>query len=126
MKKAMRMSLVLLVALALFTGCQSTGESKQSEASTETPTKTPSESPTKASTGKMVVNIEGTVSEVDEDRITLDNGQVVIVNENTAFTDAKGTVEDAVLAEGDFIQGYTEDDPAAAEVTAKRIHIVVF
>lgn len=76
--------------------------------------------------GKIVINFEGTVSSVDENRITLDNGQVVIFDESTTFTDVNGTVEHAALTVGDHIQGYTGDDPASAEVTAQRIHIVVF
>lgn len=75
--------------------------------------------------GKIVIDFEGTISAVDGDRITLDNGKVVLVDANTVYTDVNGTAENPALAVGAYIQGNTDDDPAAAEVTAKRIHIVV-
>lgn len=75
------------------------------------------------SSGKIAIHFEGTVTAIDGDRITLDNGKVILVTADTVYTDANGTVENAALSVGDYIQGSTADDPAAAEVTAKRIHI---
>ncbi|MBQ8638645.1 MAG: hypothetical protein IJ468_05705 [Lachnospiraceae bacterium] len=76
--------------------------------------------------GKIVINFEGVVASVDEDSVTLDNGQVVRFSDSTIVTDVNGAVNDAVFAEGGFIQGFTENDPTDEEITAKRIHIVVY
>lgn len=75
--------------------------------------------------GKIVIDFEGTISAIDGNRITLDNGKVVLVNADTVYTDASGTAENPGLAVGAYIQGNTDDDSSAAEVTAKRIHILV-
>lgn len=76
--------------------------------------------------GKLVINFEGTIASIADNRIILDNGQVVILSESTIITDVNGTVENATLAEGGYIQGYTANDPAAAEITAQRVHIVTY
>ncbi len=76
--------------------------------------------------GKIVINFEGMVESVVDNRITLDNGKVVIINESTIFIGVNGTVENVTLTEGDYIQGYTENAPAATEITAKRVHIVTY
>ena len=76
--------------------------------------------------GKIVINYEGTVASANENGVVLDNGQVVGFDENTVFTDVNGTVGQPELKAGSYIQGYTEDDAAATEITAKRVHIVVY
>lgn len=109
MKKAVSMCVVALIAFCMLTGCGNSNTTK----------------PDEATTGKLVINFEGMVSDVEESCITLDNGQNVIFDEETIFTDVNGTVENPALTVGDYIQGYTENDPSDAEITAKRIHIVV-
>ncbi|MBQ8687831.1 MAG: hypothetical protein IJ512_04700 [Ruminococcus sp.] len=76
--------------------------------------------------GKLVINFEGRVSAIENDRITLENGQVILVSDDTVFSIASGVVENVILSEGYSIQGYTEGDPAASEVTASRIHIIAY
>lgn len=76
--------------------------------------------------GKLAVNFEGTVASVEESRITLENGQVILVTGDTVFSIASGVVENIILLEGDHIQGCTNDDPAASEITASRIHFIAF
>ena len=76
--------------------------------------------------GKLAVNFEGTVASVEETRITLENGQVILVTDDTVFSIASGVVENIILSEGDHIQGHTSDDPAASEITASRIHFIAF
>ena len=76
--------------------------------------------------GKLAVNFEGTVASVEETRITLENGQVILVTDDTVFSIASGVVENIILSEGDHIQGCTSDDPAASEITASRIHFIAF
>ena len=76
--------------------------------------------------GKLAVNFEGTVASVEETRITLENGQVILVTGDTVFSIASGVVENIILSEGDRIQGHTSDDPAASEITASRIHFIAF
>ena len=76
--------------------------------------------------GKLAVNFDGTVASVEESRITLENGQVILVTGDTVFSIASGVVENIILSEGDHIQGCTNDDPAASEITASRIHFIAF
>ena len=76
--------------------------------------------------GKLAVNFEGTVASVEESRITLENGQVILVTGDTVFSIASGVVENIILSEGDHIQGCTSDDPADSEITASRIHFIAF
>ena len=76
--------------------------------------------------GKLAVNFEGTVASVEETWITLENGQVILVTDDTVFSIASGVVENIILLEGDHIQGCTNDDPAASEITASRIHFIAF
>lgn len=77
-------------------------------------------------TGKMLINFEGTVVSVVENSYILDNGQTVVFDDITAFTNVNGTISNAEIEAGDYIQGYTDGEPTASEITAKRIHIVTF
>lgn len=76
--------------------------------------------------GKLVINFEGKVTAVEDDRITLDNGQTILISSDTVFSIASGVVENVIVSEGYNIQGYTEDDPTTPEITASRIHIIAY
>lgn len=76
--------------------------------------------------GKIVVNFEGTIASVEKGRITLESGQVVLVSDDTVFSIPSGVVKNVILSKGDRIQGHTFDDSAAAEITASRIHIIMY
>lgn len=76
--------------------------------------------------GKTAINFEGKVAAAEDGRITLENGQVVLISDDTVFSIASGVVEHIFLSVGYHIQGYTEDDPTASEITASRIHIIAF
>lgn len=76
--------------------------------------------------GKLVVNFEGRVAAVEDDRIVLENSQVIRVTEDTVFSVAGGVVEGVIVSEGYTIQGHTGDAPDAAEITATRIHIIAY
>ena len=119
-KKIVCMTLALLTVAAVMTSC---GNAKAAEATAAEPETTVTNP---APSGKFAVHFEGTVTAVDGDRITLDNGKVITVNEDTVYTTPSGAAEKSALRVGDYIQGSTADDPAAAVVSAKRIHIVVF
>ena len=72
---------------------------------------------------KPVINFEGVVTAVDGDRITLKDGKVILITDDTAFggdLNTNNVVSDNIQV-GNFIQGYTEDDTGAEEVTANRI-----
>lgn len=72
---------------------------------------------------KPVINFEGVVSESDNNRVTLANGQIIIITEDTVFggdTDTNSAVSKDILV-GNFIQGYTEDDTSSNEITANKI-----
>lgn len=74
---------------------------------------------------KVVVNIEGKIVEVDGNRIKLDSGKWVVITENTIFEDDPDCGVEKVndkFVVGNFIAGYTEDDPNADEVTAYQIY----
>lgn len=76
--------------------------------------------------GKLVINFEGKVVAVEDDRVTLENGQVILISDDTIYSIASGVVENMILSVGYNIQGYTEDNPTASEVTASRIHVIAY
>ena len=64
--------------------------------------------------GKIAINISGVIEEVDGDKVKLDNGQWVVITEETLFEDDPDNGVEAVSREllvGNFIQGYTNDNP---------------
>ena len=72
---------------------------------------------------KPVINFEGIVAEIDDDRVTLKDGRTVLITEETGFMsdpDAGRTVSEEILV-GNFIQGYTKGDPGASEIVAEKI-----
>lgn len=72
---------------------------------------------------KPTINFEGVVSESENNRVTLANGQVIIITEDTVFggdTDTNNVVSKDILV-GNFIQGYTQDDTSLNEITAIKI-----
>ncbi len=76
-------------------------------------------------TAKIEINIEGVVTEVNGNKITLDNGKTVIITEETAFETQKiGEIVpiDREILVGNFIQGFTLDDDTLGEVTALVIN----
>ncbi|MBQ7874591.1 MAG: hypothetical protein IJ306_05470 [Oscillospiraceae bacterium] len=77
-----------------------------------------------ATTGKVVINFEGTVAAVDGNEITLESGKVIVISENTVFggdVDTNVAVSEEIDV-GNFIQGYTEDDPEADRITAAKVY----
>lgn len=68
--------------------------------------------------GRMMINFEGRVTQVEDGRVTLDSGKTVLIGDNTIVVDQDGTA--AEIAADDFIQGYAAD-PDAAELEAVRI-----
>ena len=86
------------------------------------------EQPTIAHAAKVVVNFEGTVTEVNGNEITLENGKTVVITDETVFggDPDTGNAVSSDIAVGNFIQGFTQDDPEADEITAVRMHIVIF
>lgn len=75
------------------------------------------------STMKPVINFEGVVTNVEDNRITLNDGKVVIITEDTVFGSDLGTANSVSkdIRIGNFIQGYTKDDVDWDEITASRI-----
>lgn len=72
---------------------------------------------------KPVINFEGVVTAVDDNRVTLKDGKIILITENTKFMgdpDTSNAVSEDIIV-GNFIQGYTEDDTDAAEITASKI-----
>lgn len=72
---------------------------------------------------KPVINFEGTVVAVEGNKITLDNGEVIIISDNTKWMGDPDTY-DSVSTDvevGNFIQGFTEDDINSAEISADNI-----
>lgn len=117
MKKLILLMVVMLMFVVAFTGCN------QNTVEPET-TETPSVSPA-AINSKIKVNIEGVISEIDGNRIKLDNGKWVIITGDTKFEDDPDNGVEAVnnkFAVGNFVQGFTEGDPEGKEVTAYCIY----
>ena len=111
MKKRISIGMGSLLALALLAGC-----GKMASA----PTEQPGTGPVNA---KPVINFEGVVTEVADGKVTLKDGKVVLINEDTVFAGDPdmGTAVSEEILEGNFIQGYTEDDAEAEEITASKI-----
>lgn len=83
------------------------------------------QSPAKGeTTGKVVINFEGTVAAVHGNEITLENGKVIVISENTVFggdIDTNGAVSEEIVV-GNFIQGYTKDNAEADRITAAKVY----
>lgn len=72
---------------------------------------------------KPVINFEGVVTAVEGNRVTLESGTIILITENTEFAgdpDTGNAVSKEIFV-GNYIQGYTEDNIDAAEVTANKI-----
>ncbi|MBO2945258.1 hypothetical protein JJQ72_14865 [Paenibacillus sp. F411] len=113
MKKLLVLALVGAMTLSTMAGCSQ--QTAESIGTSETGTVM----------GDIAINIEGVVSEIDGNRITLDSGKVVIINDDTAFEtlNVGETVEiDDEIKVGNYIQGFTSGDAEANEVTADVIN----
>lgn len=111
MKKLMGICLTALLMLWIFAGC-----------STADTTDVPSTAG--ATKGKVVINFEGTVTSVNGEEVTLENGKVIIVTSDTVFAgdpDTNNAVSQEIAA-GNFIQGYTAEDPDGDRLTAAKIY----
>lgn len=117
MKKLILLMVVMIMFVVAFTGCtQNTVEPETTE--------TPSVSPAAVNL-KVKVNIEGIISEIDGNRIKLDNGKWVVITGDTKFEDDPDNGVEAVnnkFAVGNFVQGFTEGDSEGKEVTAYCIY----
>lgn len=65
-------------------------------------------------------NFEGKVAETAVGSITLDNGKVVKITDDTAVTTLDGN--DGIIFPGNYIQGYAKD-PESNEIVAEYIII---
>lgn len=127
-KNILVMGLVAALSLSALAGC--TGEQQPaSNDNSEAPSGgKPASSYVGGPSGgktaqKPVVNFEGVVTAVEEDSITLEDGKTVTITDETTFApdpDCDGTISEDI-AVGNYIQGYTEDDAAANEITAVNI-----
>ena len=106
MRKAMSMCLVAVSALVILTGC---GRNIPPE-------------PDSVAYGGVVVNIEGTVCAVDGSQILLDSGKLLVISEDTVFGDSTSDQVSDKFEVGNFVQGYTNDDPTLSKVTAAYIY----
>ena len=126
-KKIFAMSLAAVLALSLLVGC--TGK-QQNDAPDSDSANTDVTAPAGEYTGgptwgkpasKMAVNFEGRVAAVEESRVTLEDGTIVLTDDAEISAPDGSTAEIAV---GDYIQGYAED-PDAAELNAVSILVTV-
>ncbi|MCH4887020.1 hypothetical protein EZV73_05540 [Acidaminobacter sp. JC074] len=115
MKKIIVLLMVALMAMSVFIGCAGNNETSVEEVPTQ-------ESQVRA---KVLVNISGVIAEVDGEKVTLEDGTFIIINEDTVFADDPDNGVEAVNSEiqvGNFIQGYTADE-SSDPVIASRIYI---
>ena len=73
--------------------------------------------------GKVIVNFEGVVTAVNENEITLENGKIIVISSDTVFAgdpDTNNSVSEDIVV-GNFVQGYTKDDPESDKVSADKI-----
>ncbi len=76
-----------------------------------------------AASQKPVISFEGVVTTVEDDSITLDNGKVIMITDQTEFTsdpDSGNTISSEISI-GNYIQGYTEDNTDLDVITANKI-----
>lgn len=111
MKKLICIGMAALVALLALVGCSTehTGNSANAGGT---------------SAGKVVVNFEGTVTAVNGDEVMLENGKIVVISSDTVFvgdSDTNNAVSKEIVV-GNFIQGYTKDDPGTKRVSADKIY----
>ena len=136
-KKILAIGLAAALSLSLLTGC--TGDQQKDDPkdnSSGTAVTAPSTDPTAATlprptgeyTGgpawgkpvsKASINFEGRVASVEEGKLTLEDGTVVLTD-GAEISAPDGSA--AEIAVGDYIQGYAED-PDAAELNAAAILI---
>jgi len=129
MKKFTLVVVGLIMMMTMVVGCSNdktgdTLESKPEVAVTEFDVEEANDS-IEGIMADILINIEGVVAEIDGNVITLDTGKVVIISDETAFETQKiGDVVEIenVIEVGNFIQGYTSDDPEANEVNADVIN----
>lgn len=69
-----------------------------------------------------MTNFAGTVAAVDGKSVTLESGEVILMDNDTVFSVASGIVENVILTEGYSIQGYAENP----ETAASHIHIIAY
>ncbi len=66
------------------------------------------------------MNFEGRVSAVENEKVVLENGKIIIITSETVITTPDGSFSE--VAAGDYIQGYTED-PTGNEILANYVLI---
>lgn len=108
MKKLISLGILAALALSLLVGCSAQG-AKPGQTDT--------------TNQKPVISFEGTVSDVEDGVVTLEDGTVVQITESTVFggdpDSGSGISQD--IQTGNFIQGYSADDGADSPVTAQNI-----
>ncbi len=128
-KNFLALGLASVLTLSLMTGCSgsqqnddSGSESNSSGMTITAPAGDYTGGPTWGKpVSKMVINFEGRVAFVEDDRVTLEDGTVVLTD-GAEISAPDGSV--AEIAAGDYIQGYAED-PDAAELNASSILITI-
>lgn len=107
MKKIACICMAVLLVLSALVGCSATKDNGTGPA-----------------VGKVVINFEGVVTAVDGGVLTLENGKTVLISQDTVFTGDPdtGSAVSSDIAVGNFIQGYTQDDPQASQVSAAKIY----
>lgn len=93
MKKLVCICMAALMTLSTMVGCSPADTTSADNAGS-------------APTGKVGVNFEGTVTAVNGDEVTLESGKIIVISSDT----------------GNFVQGYTEDDPDSERVSADKIY----
>ena len=78
--------------------------------------------PKESAGGKMAVNFEGRVTQAEAGTVTLDNGKIIRISEETDVTAPDGSPAD--IAVGDYIQGYA-GDPEGSEIDALHVLMTV-
>lgn len=128
-KNFLAFGLASVLALSLMTGCaenQRNDDSGSENNSSGTTITTPAGDYTGGPTwgkpaSKMLVNFEGRVASVEDGKVTLEDGTVVLTA-GAKISAPNGSA--AEITVGDYIQGYAED-PDAAELNASSILITI-
>lgn len=103
--------IVIILAAVLLHNRLAPAPNSTTDADTNTPATATVDRPT---------NFEGKVGETAVGSITLDNGRVVKITDDTTVTMSDGN--DGIIFPGNYIQGYAED-PKSNEIVAEYIII---
>ena len=123
MKKAISVIFAVVLIMSMLSACVQITVTQPEAAPEDAAGAAGNEEAAPAPSGKVAVNFEGTVAEVNGNEVKLENGKTIVITDDTGFGREGGDPVSTEFTVGNFIQGYTLDDPDADTVTAANIWV---